>query len=211
MGYTPSFYFRNLKFLWLSILLLQVVLCANTTPVFSHDADENDSTDLAINDALDNIYDELYFVDYDRAAIAIDHQTKIAQQWGRWHLVISALMLKAQCAYNHYLADKTYEALLTAEAIAEKYSQALDTLDPVMIYRSEINYTRGMHFHELGDFSRAILSFEGIVENERKYHGLKPDPLLREGLRAQASKRCILRITPERVASWDHQKLGGAY
>jgi len=44
-----------------------------------------------------------------------------------------------------------------------------------------------------------------------KYHGLKPDPALREGLRAQASKRCILRITPERVASWDHQKLGGGY
>ncbi|HZI24322.1 MAG TPA: CHAT domain-containing tetratricopeptide repeat protein [Chryseolinea sp.] len=174
MGYTPLFYFRDLKFSWLSILLLQVVLCANTTPVFSYDADKNDSTDLAINDALDNIYDELYFVDYDRAATAIDHQTKLAQQSGRWHLVISALMLKAQCAYNHYLADKTYEALLTAEVIAEKYRQALDTLDPVMIYRSEINYTRGMHFHELGDFSRAILSFEGIVENERKYHGLKP-------------------------------------
>jgi PPOX class probable F420-dependent enzyme len=44
-----------------------------------------------------------------------------------------------------------------------------------------------------------------------KYHGLKPDPALREGLRGQASKRCLLRIHPERVASWDHQKLGGAY
>ena len=154
--------------------MLQFFLCANVTCVFSHAAYKNDSTDIAINDALDDIYDELYFVDYDRAAIAIDHQTEIAQQTGRWHMVISALMLKAQCAYNHYLADKTYEALLTAEAIAEKYKQALDTLDPVMIYRSEINYTRGMHFHELGDFSRAILSFEGIVENERKYHGLKP-------------------------------------
>jgi PPOX class probable F420-dependent enzyme len=44
-----------------------------------------------------------------------------------------------------------------------------------------------------------------------KYHGLKPDPALREGLRGQASKRCIVRIHPERVASWDHQKLGGAY
>jgi PPOX class probable F420-dependent enzyme len=30
-------------------------------------------------------------------------------------------------------------------------------------------------------------------------------------MRAQARKRVVLRITPERVASWDHRKLGGAY
>ena len=30
-------------------------------------------------------------------------------------------------------------------------------------------------------------------------------------MRAQARKRVVLKITPERVASWDHQKLGGAY
>jgi len=178
VGYTLLNFFRHFKYLSLTSLLFQFfLLCANVTSVFSHAEYKNDSTDIAINDALDDIYDELYFVDYDRAAIAIDHQTKIARQSGRWHMVISALMLKAQCAYNHYLADKTYEVLLTAETIAEKYKQALDTLDPAMVYRSEINYTRGMHFHELGDFNRAILSFEGIVENERRYHGLRPEYL----------------------------------
>src|SRR5262249_25471439 len=30
-------------------------------------------------------------------------------------------------------------------------------------------------------------------------------------MRAQARKRVVLKVTPERVASWDHQKLGGAY
>jgi PPOX class probable F420-dependent enzyme len=34
---------------------------------------------------------------------------------------------------------------------------------------------------------------------------------LREALRAQARKRVVIRIRPERVASWDHRKLGGAY
>ena len=29
--------------------------------------------------------------------------------------------------------------------------------------------------------------------------------------RAQARKRVVLKITPERVASWDHRKLGGTY
>ena len=30
-------------------------------------------------------------------------------------------------------------------------------------------------------------------------------------MRAQARKRVVLKITPERVASWDHAKLGGVY
>jgi PPOX class probable F420-dependent enzyme len=34
---------------------------------------------------------------------------------------------------------------------------------------------------------------------------------LREALRAQARKRVAVRIRPERVSSWDHRKLGGAY
>ena len=34
---------------------------------------------------------------------------------------------------------------------------------------------------------------------------------VREGLLASARKRCRIRIAPEKVVSWDHRKLGGAY
>jgi PPOX class probable F420-dependent enzyme len=34
---------------------------------------------------------------------------------------------------------------------------------------------------------------------------------IEEVMRAQARKRVVLKITPERVASWDHAKLGGTY
>jgi PPOX class probable F420-dependent enzyme len=34
---------------------------------------------------------------------------------------------------------------------------------------------------------------------------------LGEALRAQAAKRVIIRVLPERVVSWDHRKLGGVY
>jgi PPOX class probable F420-dependent enzyme len=35
---------------------------------------------------------------------------------------------------------------------------------------------------------------------------------LREMLRGQATKRCVVRVRPERVSSWDHSKLGaGVY
>jgi nitroimidazol reductase NimA-like FMN-containing flavoprotein (pyridoxamine 5'-phosphate oxidase superfamily) len=34
---------------------------------------------------------------------------------------------------------------------------------------------------------------------------------IREGLRASATKRCLIRVEPEKVVSWDHRKLGGVY
>ena len=34
---------------------------------------------------------------------------------------------------------------------------------------------------------------------------------IREGLRASAKKRCLIRVEPEKVVSWDHRKLGGVY
>ena len=34
---------------------------------------------------------------------------------------------------------------------------------------------------------------------------------LRDAMRAQARKRVVIRVRPERVSSWDHRKLGGEY
>ncbi len=34
---------------------------------------------------------------------------------------------------------------------------------------------------------------------------------IREGLRASAKKRCLIRVVPDKVVSWDHRKLGGVY
>lgn len=36
-------------------------------------------------------------------------------------------------------------------------------------------------------------------------------PSVRDALRQQAAKRVAIRVHPERVTSWDHSKLGGAY
>jgi PPOX class probable F420-dependent enzyme len=37
------------------------------------------------------------------------------------------------------------------------------------------------------------------------------DDATREGVRAMGAKRLGVRITPEKVVSWDHSKLGGMY
>ena len=34
---------------------------------------------------------------------------------------------------------------------------------------------------------------------------------VREGLIASAKKRCLIRVKPDKVVSWDHRKLGGVY
>lgn len=53
--------------------------------------------------------------------------------------------------------------------------------------------------------------FDTLVRVQRK-HGLDTDDdSVREALRAQAAKRCVLRFHPVHVSSWDHSKLGGAY
>ena len=36
-------------------------------------------------------------------------------------------------------------------------------------------------------------------------------PEVREALRAQASKRVVIKIEPRRISSWDHSKLAGVY
>lgn len=50
-----------------------------------------------------------------------------------------------------------------------------------------------------------------VLTRIHKKHGGEQPEGLRDVLRAQARKRVTVRITPERVSSWDHKKLGGVY
>jgi len=49
-----------------------------------------------------------------------------------------------------------------------------------------------------------------LVDIQSRYFG-PVDPSVRDILRERATKRVAIRIPPERIASWDHSKLGGAY
>jgi PPOX class probable F420-dependent enzyme len=44
----------------------------------------------------------------------------------------------------------------------------------------------------------------------RKMGGAMPDGI-EDAMKAQARKRVIIRVVPERTSSWDHSKLGGVY
>ena len=49
------------------------------------------------------------------------------------------------------------------------------------------------------------------VQLFERYGAGSTGPEFREMIRAQAAKRVALQFVPERVASWDHRKLGGVY
>jgi len=50
-----------------------------------------------------------------------------------------------------------------------------------------------------------------LLERVHEKYNRGPAAGLRDAMRHQASKRVLIRVRPERVSSWDHLKLGGAY
>lgn len=60
----------------------------------------------------------------------------------------------------------------------------------------------------------AILDEDLCVQTLKRIHskmmGAFPDGI-EDALRAQARKRVVVRIEPDRISSWDHSKLGGTY
>jgi len=63
---------------------------------------------------------------------------------------------------------------------------------------------------EIVDDEEAV--YQTIRRVHEKMSGSFPDGAgVEEAIRWQARKRVALKITPRRVSSWDHSKLGGAY
>ena len=50
-----------------------------------------------------------------------------------------------------------------------------------------------------------------LLERVHEKYNRGPAAGLRDAMRHQAAKRVLIRVRPERVSSWDHRKLGGAY
>jgi PPOX class probable F420-dependent enzyme len=66
-------------------------------------------------------------------------------------------------------------------------------------------YGRARIIDELED----VLQFgEAVYE---RYWGPIDSDLVREGVRTMGAKRVVIVVEPDKVVSWDHSKLGGAY
>jgi PPOX class probable F420-dependent enzyme len=62
---------------------------------------------------------------------------------------------------------------------------------------------------EMTDDEDEVLRF-GVAQWER-YQGVKVNDALVPAVKKMAAKRVVVRIMVDRVVSWDHRKLGGAY
>jgi len=49
-----------------------------------------------------------------------------------------------------------------------------------------------------------------LARVHQKMSGSMPEGI-EEALKAQARKRVVIKVIPERISSWDHSKLGGVY
>lgn len=68
------------------------------------------------------------------------------------------------------------------------------------------------HAELIDDFTLAV---DTLLRAGGRGEGLPKDPAaakqIQEAMRKNAEKRYVIRVKPERVVSWDHAKLGGAY
>jgi PPOX class probable F420-dependent enzyme len=56
-----------------------------------------------------------------------------------------------------------------------------------------------------------IEDIEVVTDTLVKASGVEDGDAVRTAMAKTAAKRCVLRVAPERVVSWDHSKLGGGY
>ena len=73
---------------------------------------------------------------------------------------------------------------------------------------------RGVMIHGKAEIDTEVESVFATLRKVSVRMGTVPaedSEAIREGLRASAKKRCLIRVKPEKVVSWDHRKLGGVY
>ncbi len=59
--------------------------------------------------------------------------------------------------------------------------------------------------------AEVVDDFDRVVETLLAAAGAESNEKTRKGVSKTAAKRYLIRVVPERVVSWDHAKLGGAY
>ena len=112
-----------------------------------------------------------------------------------------------------YVADPDGSVLMTTFAKSQK------TLNLRRDPRCSLLVESGRTYPELKGLlirGRATLDLDtehvlDLLERVQQKYNPGPVTGLRDAMHGQASKRVLVRVHPERIASWDHRKLGGAY
>jgi PPOX class probable F420-dependent enzyme len=106
------------------------------------------------------------------------------------------------------------------EIWAWTYAKSQKTRNLERDSRATLQIEDGEQYHELrGVMIEAVATIHRDLEAVAdvgaeifsRYGGGEGDQGFSDAVRAQAQKRVALQFTAERVASWDHRKLGGVY
>jgi PPOX class probable F420-dependent enzyme len=112
-----------------------------------------------------------------------------------------------------YVADPDGTVLMTTFGKAQKVRNLERDPRCSLLLESEKTYDtlKGLLIRGRATIIRdAAIILDTLLRVNRKYQQ-GPEELVRPVFEKQAQKRVLLRITPERIASWDHAKLGGGY
>lgn len=112
-----------------------------------------------------------------------------------------------------FLIDDTGAVLMTTYGRSQKVVNARRNPRVALLVESGVGYdelkgvlVRGQA-EVIEDESTCLRVLSGI--HAKHNGGLASD--VEDVMRAQARKRVVLKVSPERVVSWDHRKLGGVY
>lgn len=105
------------------------------------------------------------------------------------------------------------ECLMTTYAKSQKAVNIRRNPKVALLVESGVTYDtlRGVLIRGTARLESEVdLCLAVLTQVHAKMHGSQPAGL-EDALRQQARKRVVIRVTPVRVSSWDHGKLGGVY
>lgn len=112
-----------------------------------------------------------------------------------------------------YVVDDDGAVLMTTFGKAQKVKNLERDPRCSLLIESEKTYDKlkGLLIRGRAEIVRdPAVVLDALLRINRKYQQ-GPEELVRPVFEKQAQKRVLVRIRPERVASWDHAKLGGGY
>jgi len=112
-----------------------------------------------------------------------------------------------------YVVDPDGSVLMTTYAKSQKALNLRRDARCALLVESGRSYEdlRGLLIRGRATLEGDVEQALDVLERIHRKHGGEQPPGLRDVLRAQARKRVVIRVRPERVSSWDHRKLGGVY
>ncbi len=125
---------------------------------------QTDSVAVHLNERLERILSDYYYTKPDSALLLFRQVAREAEQHNELLILLETQIQAAWCALQHQRLDTLVRLTHQAEESAEKYENALDTLDPDHSLRLNIPYTWGLYYSYTEDRVRAIQVYQELLQ-----------------------------------------------